>query len=195
MAQTLELPSQEELLKLFYYDDCLRWNVDKVQGAFCAKAGDRVVGSINSRGYATIGIGRKRYNLSRIVYQTFYGGLTTDLVIDHINRDTSDNRVENLRAISQKHNMRNKSRQSNNSTGFNGVFLYTKKQCRTCGTEVERRYYAAKWYYTSGKCGIKCFSISKYGETKALRLACEYRNKMLRELKASGEWYDESHGK
>jgi len=86
MAQTLELPSQEELLKLFYYDDCLRWNVDKVQGAFCAKAGDRVVGNINSRGYATIGIGRKRYNLSRIVYQTFYGGLTTDLVIDHINR-------------------------------------------------------------------------------------------------------------
>ena len=41
--------------------------------------------------------------------------------IDHINGMPSDNRIENLRDVSQSVNQRNKKKQSNNTTGLTGV--------------------------------------------------------------------------
>lgn len=107
MSEVRELPSREELLELFYYDDCLRWRKDKKKGVQNVKASERVVGCIKRHGYSEIMVNGVKYFLSRIVYQTVHGNLTPDLVIDHINRDRLDNRVENLRATSVKHNNRN----------------------------------------------------------------------------------------
>lgn len=42
-------------------------------------------------------------------------------IVDHVNRDTLDNRKSNLRQASQSENLSNRKIQPNNTTGFRGV--------------------------------------------------------------------------
>lgn len=44
-------------------------------------------------------------------------------MIDHANRDKTDNRIENIRVCSNVQNVANRGRNRNNKTGFKGVFV------------------------------------------------------------------------
>lgn len=189
-----QLPSQEELLATFYYDDKLRWMVDKRCGRLNVKSGDEVVGCFDDRGYLVISFNHQPYKMSRIVYQVVFGNLTPDLVIDHINKDKGDNRIENLRAVSTHVNNRNKSKHRNNITGFNGVYLKLEKKTRTSGQTVEYQHYVAHWYDSEGAQHFKSFSVLKYGKDGAFQLACEYRSKMIQSLNDKGLDYTTNHG-
>ncbi len=48
--------------------------------------------------------------------------------LDHINGDTLDNRPENLRIANDSQNGANRGIQVNNTSGYKGVFLHSKKQ-------------------------------------------------------------------
>lgn len=57
-------------------------------------------------GYLQLNLGRNfRSYVHRIVFDAFYG-LREGFVIDHINGDRADNRLENLQQISQSENIR-----------------------------------------------------------------------------------------
>lgn len=51
-------------------------------------------------------------------------GICVGKEIDHINGDGLDNRTDNLRFVTHSHNLMNRGRQSNNSSGFVGVSFH-----------------------------------------------------------------------
>ena len=78
-------------------------------------------GTIRNDGYEAISINKKIYKTHRLVWLYFYGNFPNG-VIDHINGNKTDNRIENLRDISFDANRQNqKKSQRGNISGYLGV--------------------------------------------------------------------------
>ena len=83
-----------------------------------------------------------------------------DMVIDHINIKTFDNRLSNLRIVTPQENNRNKSKQHNNTSGTSGVFKY-------------KQYWVAQICDNNNKTIKKTFTINKnrtYEQAKLLAI-------------------------
>ena len=64
---------------------------------------------------------RRKAFVHRVIYFLSTGEELSGKQIDHINGDTLDNSITNLRAVTGKENQRNCGLSSNSSTGVNGV--------------------------------------------------------------------------
>ena len=115
------LPPLSVLRDLFTYDPhtgLLVWR--KTQGT--ARAG-REAGWIHQTGYVYVGVGGKSYKAHRIVWYMHYGKPPKDL-LDHIDRDPTNNRISNLRECTHAENQQNKRTYANNLSGVKGVSWY-----------------------------------------------------------------------
>lgn len=64
--------------------------------------------SKNSFGYHQIGIDGKVKKVHRVLYETFHGTqIPENMMIDHINRIPTDNRISNLRLVTKTQNQQN----------------------------------------------------------------------------------------
>ena len=77
-------------------------------------------GSISGRGYVKIRIGKSQYYAHRLAWLYTYGEWPSNQ-IDHINRVKTDNRMCNLRDVSQLVNAQNSSNRATNTSGHRGV--------------------------------------------------------------------------
>lgn len=75
------------------------------------------IGSRRKDGYWLISYGGKTMLAHRVVWVLTHGEIPEGMVIDHINRDTSDNRIENLRCVTQSVNLTNVSVRSHCKSG------------------------------------------------------------------------------
>jgi hypothetical protein len=73
-----------------------------------------------ARPYGEIEHNGKRYAVHRVVWAVVMGTWPTS-AIDHINRDTTDNKIENLRLATPSDNAHNKSKARNNTSGYSGI--------------------------------------------------------------------------
>lgn len=135
------------------------------------------VGSLGSGGRyleTALTISGKRYNLKvhRICYEMHYGPIPEGKEVDHVNHITTDNRAINFELKDHKGNMRNTSKQKNNTSGIPGVHKnkHGKWVVRIGGGKRGRRIY------------IGCFS--SFDDAIAARKAAEYEH-----------GYHENHGK
>jgi hypothetical protein len=104
----------------------------------------------------------------RVVWFLVKGFDPETYIVDHLDGDTLNNRIENLRLATVKENNRNLGLRYTNTTGFHGV--------------VEKEnYYLSSWK-DNGKCRCKVFSKRKYGEKLALDLAVYNRVIALKDL-------------
>lgn len=74
--------------------------------------------SDNGAGYPTAWVNGKKEYLHHLIIRP-----QTGMVIDHINGNKYDNRLTNLREITQKENTRNRKTNKNNLSGVSGVFF------------------------------------------------------------------------
>ena len=114
----------EKLNEYIQYDPLtgiIIWKKDKGN----RKAGSVVGGKFGKEGYLRMKIFGKNYLSHRMAWLLSYGSIPND-EIDHINQNTSDNRLSNLRLVSGSENKKNKKRYKNNSSGIVGVRWYSK---------------------------------------------------------------------
>lgn len=78
--------------------------------------------SLTKTGYIRVVFSRKEYSAARIIWTMFNGDIPKDKVIDHINRIRNDNRIENLRVVTQRQNVWNHNLYSTNTSGATGVY-------------------------------------------------------------------------
>lgn len=191
--------TRECLSQYFYYDETspsyLRWKVGptlKDGRATKVKAGDKagvLSGGKEKRcGSWKVKLNYRIYLVHRVIYILTVGDIPEGCVVDHIDGDSSNNQVSNLRVVENKVNSRNQRIYNTNKTGVGGVFMCS-------GASANCPYYRAVWHDLDGKQRTKNFAISKYGEEESFRLACEYRVKMIAELNSQGAGYTDRHGK
>lgn len=178
--------------KYFYYDEtspsCLRWRIDRYTGRPASRklvSKNDVAGTKNLHGYWQVGLNGDTYLIHRIICEMLMETSVKGKFIDHLDRDRSNNLSSNLRIGTAKDNRQNATKQMNNTSGVTGVSWWTNEH----GTR-----YACGRVQVLGKVSRKSFSVEKYGEEEAFRLACEWRKEMLSNLNANGERFTEMHG-
>jgi hypothetical protein len=110
--------TQQRLHELLKYDPetgVFTWNVTRSN----MRAGTRA-GTYDKRGYLRISIDEKIYGGHRLAWLYVYGAWPTD-VIDHINRNTGDNRLCNLRDTDRCVNNQNACTRKDSPVGIRGV--------------------------------------------------------------------------
>lgn len=186
----------DKIRDLVEYDESsptfLRW---KCKASFYSniKAGDEAGGlDIDSDGYYNVTIGSIRYKIHRLIYWLHTGEDMSGKLIDHIDGNPSNNRIDNLRLGCRYTNARNRKISSNNSTGYNGITYSEFVDHR--GTVIRR--YVFKSYLPDGRTKSYSFSVNKYGNDLALQLILNKQKEVLLAIgERTGIEYTERHGK
>lgn len=137
--------TQKQLKELFEYNPETGIFIRKKRTAMRQKVGE-VVGVRCKKGYLRCGIYNKEYYLHRLAWLYVYGVIPEN--IDHINHNKTDNRISNLREVTNTENLRNMTKSKANTSGITGVsFLKTKKKwaAQICvDNQRMRRYFDTK---------------------------------------------------
>lgn len=107
-----------------YNDGNLIWNVSTSNRV---KVGDKA-GNIRKDGYKEIKVNNKRYLVHRLIWEIHYGYISKDKQIDHINGIRSDNRIENLRLVTNGQNQLNSKLRLSNKIGIKGIYRSSKNK-------------------------------------------------------------------
>lgn len=111
-----------------------------------ARSGLPALDGLTKRGHRSgvfFGVTIPAHRVAWIIYHNEM--IPVGLVIDHINGDGADNRIENLRAVSQGDNSRNNKLNKLNTSGASGVYWSSKEKswCASITADNTRYYLGA----------------------------------------------------
>jgi len=112
--------TQERLHEMFEYRDGSLYRKISLGRA---KTGDKA-GFINDKGYVLVNINKQCIGVHRVVWMMQHGEMPT--LIDHIDGNRQNNRIENLRIADKFGNAQNKKLHKNNTSGIKGVYWHPK---------------------------------------------------------------------
>lgn len=135
--------TQEYVRQLFDYRDGMLYR--KSDNAYkSAKAGDPAGRLHKSTDRLRICIDGKRYFHHKIVYLWHHGSIPE--LVDHIDCDKRNDKIENLRGASVSDNNCNKPLQKNNTSGIKGISVYPDKkmihaQIQRSGKKIHKTFF------------------------------------------------------
>jgi len=132
--------TQEELKELLNYDQDTGIFTWKVSPARQVSSGD-IAGTKRKDGYIQIKVDNELILSHRLAWIYMYGYLPK--YIDHINGQRDDNRIINIREVSNQQNSLNSKISKNNTSGIKGVYwdksrnkwvakLFVNGKCKFC---------------------------------------------------------------
>jgi len=138
----------------------------------------------NSRGgfYFKFQYNKVKYLCHKVIWQMFHGEIPEGFVVDHEDGNSANNKIDNLRLVTQFVNSRNAKKYKSNKSGCTGVYFKSQN-----GYDK----WVAQWQDSEGNRRSKSFSVNKYGND-ARRLAEEMREGMIR---INNVGYTERHGR
>ena len=129
--------TQARLKELLHYDPDTGIFTRKIN-RHAYRAGE-IAGSIHRKGYIRISIDRRSYSAHRLAWLYMYGHFPENQ-IDHINHIKSDNRITNLREVTNQINCRNSRLPKNNKSGIIGVYWNSWRNKWTAIVKVNYQY-------------------------------------------------------
>lgn len=174
---------------ILYYDETsptfLRWKEDSGWTGYYFKVRkDDVAGCVTNRNKTYVTLNRKIYFAHRIVWILHNKNILNDGVIDHIDGNSLNNCISNLRQVSAATNTRNKKKNSRNKSDVTGVYLKNMKG---------DPYWTATWQDLQGNKHRKFYSVNKYSDEGAKQLAIATRKEAIDLLNEQGAGYTARH--
>lgn len=118
------LPPQDHLRELFDYNP----NTGILLNRRLSKpAGWTLKGGNSTKAHWCVKVGDYVYTQQRIIWMWVYGEDPGDMLVDHIDQNSLNNKLENLRLATRRQNRENSKLNKNNSSGYRGVYKMGKK--------------------------------------------------------------------
>lgn len=86
---------------------------------------NKPVGTGNGRGYLRVRFEGKNYLIHRVIWFLCHGPIPDAMSVDHVDADSTNNRIENLQLLTNKANARKgalQTKRNNNTSGVTGVY-------------------------------------------------------------------------
>jgi hypothetical protein len=115
MKKELTQKQLKEVLKYYPGSGIFRWRISSGR-----KKKGEIAGYKNPRGYIQIQIDGELHYAHQLAF-LYVHGYFPENQIDHIDRDPSNNKINNLREVSRQCNLRNTGNPANNTYGIKGV--------------------------------------------------------------------------
>lgn len=154
--------TQDLIKELFLYKNgCLFWKVKKANNV---KLFEQVGSASKTDRYLRVMLNKKSYKVHRLVYFLHYGYMPK--YIDHINGDTFDNRIANLRDATVEQNNQNAKIRKDSTSGIKGVFIHklTGKWAAACQSNKKRKHLGLFDTIAEAEKAVKSYREQLHGE-------------------------------
>lgn len=130
--------------KLFYeFKGVLYWKKRPINGmwskVFNARYANKEAGGFDGKGYRRVKYDQAKPTIGvhRVIF-LMYNGYLPD-VVDHIDGNKANNRIENLRGADQKRNNYNSRLARHNTSGVKGVSFHTPSKRWRCSMSIDNK--------------------------------------------------------
>ena len=114
---TTAKPYEQKYLSFYY-----KLDPESPSGLSWRRTGRHAAG-LDAKGYYVTKVNRRTFKVHRVIWCLNHGDVDPSLVIDHVDRDKTNNSLENLRLVDRRRNALNKTRKK-------GRKFYVKHQGR-----------------------------------------------------------------